>query len=77
MNHPVSKRIYELRGGSPPRKPSSIKAKDISPGEAFSGPDWEVHADTVRHAEPWLDSLAYRVETESGSIVLTRDTKRC
>jgi len=43
----------------------------------FSGPDWEVHADTAEHAEPWLDSLAYRVETESGSIVFTGDTRRC
>jgi len=77
VNHPGSKRVYELRGGSPPRKPPSVQSRDISPGKVFSGSDWEVHADTAEHVEPWLDSLAYRVETESGSIVFTGDTRRC
>ena len=43
----------------------------------YSGSDWEVTADIAEHAQPWLDSLAYRVETPDGSIVFTGDTKRC
>ena len=27
--------------------------------------------------QPWLDSLAYRLESESGSIVFTGDTQPC
>ena len=42
-----------------------------------SGRDWEVVAAPAEHVQPWLDSLAYRLESESGSIVFTGDTQPC
>ena len=29
------------------------------------------------HAQPWLDSLAYRIDSPEGSIVFTGDTEPC
>ena len=54
-----------------------MTAKDIAPGRVYSGSTWEVTAGVAEHAQPWLDSLAYRVDTPDGSIVFTGDTKRC
>ncbi len=76
-NHPGSQRVFELRGGKGKRPPPSVTAKDIAPGKVYSGADWEVTADVAEHVQPWLDSLAYRVDTPDGSIVFTGDTKRC
>ena len=53
------------------------KARDIGPGKVFSGSDWEVTAATAEHVQPWLDSLAYRVDSVEGSIVFTGDTQPC
>ncbi len=77
VENPGSQRIYEIRGGTLPRKPPSVKAKDVGPGKVYSGKNWEVTADVAEHAQPWLDSLAYRVDSEDGSIVFTGDTTPC
>ena len=31
----------------------------------------------AQHVQPWLDSLAYRIDTPEGSIVITGDTEPC
>ena len=77
VNNPGSQRVHELRGGTLPRKPPSVKVKDIAPGNVYNGPDWQVTAAVAEHAQPWLDSLAYRMDTPDGSIVFTGDTRPC
>ena len=34
-------------------------------------------ATLAEHAQPWLDFLAYRVDTPEGSVVFTGDTQPC
>lgn len=77
VNHPMSLEVYRRRGGTLPRKPPSVLAKDIGPGKVCSGGDWEVTAAPVEHAQPWLDSLAYRLDTSEGSVVVSGDTRPC
>ncbi len=77
VNSEGSKLIYQWRGGTLPRKPPSVMAKDVGPGKVHDGPDWQVTAAPAEHAQPWLDSLAYRVETDDGIVVFTGDTRRC
>jgi ribonuclease Z len=43
----------------------------------FSGKDWQVTAAPAEHVQPWLDSLAYRVDSSEGSVVFTGDTRPC
>ena len=31
----------------------------------------------AEHVEPWLDSLAYRIDSDEGSVVVTGDTRPC
>ena len=77
VNHPLSQRIHVNRGGTLPRKPPHVQAKDVGPGKVHSGKDWEVTAASAEHVQPYLDSLAYRFETPNGSIVFTGDTQPC
>ena len=77
INHPLSLTAYTDRGGVLPRKPPSLDAKDIGPGRVTQGKDWEVISAPAEHVQPWLDSLAYRVNTPDGSFVFTGDTTPC
>ncbi len=77
VGHPLSQRIFVNRGGTLPRKPPEVLAKDIGPGKVYSGKDWEVTAAPAEHVQPFLDSLAYRFDTSDGSIVFTGDTQPC
>ena len=77
VNSPASQQVHALRGGTLPRKPPSISARDIGPGFVYNGPDWQVTSAQAEHVQPWLDSLAYRVDSEAGSIVFTGDTMAC
>ena len=69
--------MYVNRGGVLPRKPPDVFAKDVGPGKVYSGKDWEVTAALAEHVQPYLDSLAYRLDTPDGSIVFTGDTQPC
>ena len=49
----------------------------MGPGLIKDGSNWEVTADPADHVQPYLDSLAYRIDTPDGSVVLTGDTAPC
>ncbi|MDP3062601.1 MAG: MBL fold metallo-hydrolase [Chloroflexota bacterium] len=77
INHPMSQQAHVDRGGTLPRVPPSVSAKDVGPGVVCSTGEWRVTAATAAHAQPWLDSLAYRIECSEGTIVVTGDTRPC
>ena len=77
VNHPLSQRVYVNRGGTLPRKPPDVIAKDVGPGHVASGTDWQMTAAPAEHVQPYLDSLAYRLDSSHGSIVFTGDTQPC
>ncbi len=77
VNHPLSQKVFQNRGGTLPRTPPSVLAKDIGPGKVYSGKDWEVTAAPADHVQPYLDSLAYRIDSAEGSAVFTGDTEPC
>lgn len=77
VNFPGSQQVYVNRGGTLPRKPPDVVAKDISSGDIQSGKEWEMKSAHAVHAQPFLDSLAYRLDSPDGSIVFTGDTEPC
>ena len=78
INHPLSQKVYENRGGTLPRTPPKAKARDITPGTVKVAKKWEVVSDVAENVQPYLDSLAYRLETSKNkSIVFTGDTQPC
>lgn len=77
VNSAGSQRVFVNRGGTLPRRPPSVQVKDVGPGLVHQGTDWQVTAAIAEHTQPWLDSLAYRLDTAEGSIVVTGDTRPC
>jgi ribonuclease Z len=77
VGHPLSQRVYVNRGGTLPRQPPSVAAQDVGPGLVYRGREWQVTAAPAEHVQPFLDSLAYRLDGPEGSIVFTGDTQPC
>jgi ribonuclease Z len=73
----VSQRVFENRGGTLPRPAPVVDAADIGVGAVFEGNGWRVRAAHAQHVQPFLDSLAYRLECDSGDVVVTGDTEPC
>ena len=76
-NHPMSLGAYRGRGGTGERKPPVIHAGDLASGDVVKGNGWQVRAAEVAHAQPYLDSLGYRVDTDEGSVAFSGDTRPC
>jgi ribonuclease BN (tRNA processing enzyme) len=77
VEHPASHRTHQLRGGSLPRREPSFDVADTGPGHVMQHARWSVRAARAQHYEPWLQSLAYRVDSDEGSIAFTGDTAPC
>ncbi|GAF96210.1 unnamed protein product, partial [marine sediment metagenome] len=77
VGHPTSQCVHHNRGGSLPRPEPDVNVEDIEPGDAIKQKNWKVTAGLANHVQPWLNSLAYRVETEDGTIVFAGDTEPC
>ena len=76
-NHRMSLNAYRSRGGVGERRPPSIQARDIGPGQRVNGAGWTVTAAEVEHAQPWLTCYGYRVETDDAVVVFAGDTRPC
>ena len=77
INHPLSLGAHQARGGTLPRRPPVIHSTDVGPGTVATGKHWEITVARVEHVQPYLDSLAYRVDSDEGSIVFSGDTRPC
>ena len=73
INHPVSARGFQQRGGTLPRTPPVVAVRDVGPGLVCQGEEWNVSCAATQHVQPWLMSLAYRLDSNGGSIVFTGD----
>lgn len=77
INHPLSQNAYVERGGTLPRPRPRVRARDITAGDVVDGDGWRVTTAHAEHVQPWLDSIAYRLDTSDGSVVITGDTTPC
>lgn len=77
VGHPGSQEIFENRGGTLPRPAPKVSVNDIQSGAAIKQAGWTVSAAKTRHIDPWMPTLAYRVDAGGSSIVFTSDTGPC
>jgi ribonuclease Z len=74
---PGSQAVFMNRGGTLPRGRPQHDTTEMDPGDEARGEGWKVTAAFAQHAQPFLDCLAYRIDTDFGSIVFTGDTEPC
>lgn len=77
INAPPSQHVFVNRGGVLPRRPPVVQARDIEAGYTHRAAAWSMHTAHAQHVQPYLDSIAYRLETPDGAIVFTGDTEPC
>jgi ribonuclease Z len=77
QEHPVSKHGHLQRGGRLPRPGIKVEASDIESGAVIKGRTWEVKAVQVPHIEPYLITLAFRIDTQEGSVLFLCDAAEC
>lgn len=76
-DHPLSKVVYEARGGVLPRERPQPRVSPVRSGDTVQGEGWRVEARSVRHAQPHLDCYGYRLECEDGVFVYSGDSGPC
>ena len=75
---PLTQSLYQRRGGSLPRHRPVVMANDIHAGWVQATSSYTVTAGYARHAQPTMESLAYRFDFTGGKcVVFTGDTEIC
>lgn len=74
---PTSHAVFTNRGGVLPRPRPRVNPTEIAAGDAVGNDRWRVRSSHAQHVQPFLDSLAYRIDTDAGSAVFTGDTEPC
>ena len=74
---PVSQHVHVNRGGTLPRPEPRVDVTDVGPGKVAEHNGWSVTAARAQHVQPFLESLAYRVDYDGGSITFAGDTEPC
>jgi ribonuclease Z len=72
---PGSQHVFANRGGTLPRRPPRIDAVDIDATFVLEEDGFSVRASDTVHAQPFLESVAYRIDSDEGSVVFTGDTE--
>jgi ribonuclease BN (tRNA processing enzyme) len=72
--HRSSLDVYEARGGKVPRKRPAPVVTEIHAGSVVEGDGWKITAGHAQHVQPYLECLAFRLDTKEGSICYTGDS---
>jgi ribonuclease Z len=75
IGHGGSKQVFANRGGARRRRPPQVDAVDIDATFVLEEDAFSVRAADVVHAQPFLESVAYRIDGDRRSVVFTGDTE--
>ena len=75
--HQSSLDVLMARGGTPPRKRPEPCVREIHAGDRVEGRSWRVTVGHAQHVQPFLECLAFRLETDAGSMCYTGDSGLC
>ena len=73
VEHPGSQQVFANRGGTLPRTAPRIDATDVDATFVLEEDGVSVRAADTVHVQPFLESVAYRIDSDRASIVFTGD----
>ena len=74
IEHKSSQDQFQARGGTLPRRRPAPKVTEIHAGSVVNGDGWKITVGRAQHVEPYLECLAFRIDTADGSICYTGDS---
>ncbi len=73
VSHPASQDVFVSRGGILPRLKPRPEVREVVPGDTIEGDAWRITVGEASHFQPILECLAYRVESDEGTLVYSGD----
>jgi ribonuclease BN (tRNA processing enzyme) len=73
VEHQSSIDVFQARGGKPPRKRPAPAVKEVHAGDLVEGDGWKVTVGRASHVQPQLECLAFRLDSEGGSVCYSGD----
>ena len=77
IEHQSSIDVFEARGGKPPRRRPAPHVIEVHAGATIDGNTWQVTVGHAQHVQPFLECLAYRLDSNEGSICYSGDSGFC
>jgi ribonuclease Z len=74
VEHRSSLDVFEARGGKLPRKRPAPQVTEIHAGSVVQGNGWKITVGHAQHVQPYLECLAFRLDSPEGSICYTGDS---
>jgi ribonuclease Z len=74
VEHRSSLDVYEARGGKLPRARPAPRVTEIHAGSVIEGDGWKLTVGHAQHVQPYLECLAFRLDTADGSVCYTGDS---
>lgn len=74
VSHQASQDVFVSRGGELPRLKPRPEIREVVPGDMIEGDAWRVKVGEASHFQPILKSLAYRLESDGGTLVYSGDS---
>jgi ribonuclease Z len=72
--HRSSLDVFEARGGTLPRRRPAPRVTEIHAGSVIAGNGWKLTVGHAQHAQPYLECLAFRLDTHDGSLCYAGDS---
>jgi ribonuclease BN (tRNA processing enzyme) len=77
LEHQSSRDVFAARGGALPRRRPAPRVTEIAAGSRIDGPEWTVTAGAAAHVQPYLDCLAFRLDSAEGAVCYSGDSGPC
>jgi ribonuclease Z len=74
--HASSLDVFVARGGKPPRHRPDPHVTEVHAGSTVEGDGWKVKVGHAQHVQPFLECLAFRLDTSEGSLCYSGDSGR-
>jgi ribonuclease BN (tRNA processing enzyme) len=75
--HQSSLDVFAARGGTLPRQRPSPRVTEIRAGDRVEGNGWRVTVGHAAHVQPQLECLAFRLDSDQGSLCYSGDSGYC
>jgi len=77
IGHESSLDVFRERGGALPRERPAPRVTEIHAGATITGGAWTLTAGHAAHVQPYLECLAFRLDSDEGSICYSGDSGLC
>jgi ribonuclease BN (tRNA processing enzyme) len=77
IEHQSSIDVFQARGGIPPRRRPAPRVREVHAGDTIAGDGWRITVGHAAHVQPYLECLAFRIDSDEGSLCYSGDSGAC